>query len=154
MKPGTLRIGAPLNGLIEPTDQPEERSYPKKVLKMRLGSSVALPWAIVRYCLNGTRFSVASVYEHAELVDEGFRGWEYAARECGKQEGGMRLWIREGFFLPCRENAAKALMRIPELFLEALAESAGFVDLRELVNAVNSLPSGSDSENFVDRSHS
>jgi len=154
MKPGILRIGAPLNGLIEPTDQPEEQSRPKKIPAMRLDSSVALPWTIVLHCLNGKKFSLASVYEHAELVDEGFRGWEYAARACGKQEGGMQLWILDGCFLPCRENAAKALMRIPELFLEALAESAGFVDLRELVNAVNSLPSGSDSENFVDRSHS
>jgi hypothetical protein len=54
------------------------------------------------------------------------------------------LWERYGFYMPCRENAAKALVRVWGLYLDRLVESLGFANPEELVAAVNPLPLASE----------
>jgi hypothetical protein len=129
----------PLAGLCEPTDQPRS---PQKIPEMSLGRNIALPWSVILHCLNRQKFSLASLYEHAELVREGYKGWEYASQWCGDGDGGQKLWILDGFYLPCRENAVKAVRRIPAPIVVALTEQSRFATVEHLVKSINALPAG------------
>jgi len=123
--------------LIEPTDQPEPRSGN---IPFALNGRVAA-W-IVAHCLNGESFSIARLLQDLALHNVEPSYCITVVNLCGKDDDGLNLWRCNGLYLPCRENAAKAVIPLAAWFLKGIAEGFGFQNVPALVEAINALPSG------------
>jgi hypothetical protein len=136
-----------LVGLIEPSDQPEEQPQPDEdgfagtKVTHSLGV-VRVIFAIVGNCLNGFEFSIGDMLRELSQYRSSPEDRRTVVKLCGKEDDGLKLLRRDGLFLPCRENAAKAVRRLHESDLHAAAKAIGVQDVPALVEAINALPSG------------
>ena len=133
--------------LIQPTEPPEywpdeieADGFPKTKLKFGVGWRV--PYAILAHCLKGDYFSIADLFGDMELSKDRPKDWLRVIEICSKGDHGLNLWWRDGFFLPCRENASKAVACFQGPVLRGTTSILGFQDVPALVAAINALPSG------------
>jgi hypothetical protein len=139
--------GQPLDGrlvgLEKPTEQPKEHKAGRTALPhSTVQFDAVVCSAIVERCVKGEWFSAASLYEELDFFKHGMQGWSPISRLCENGGRALMLWSRYTFYVPCRENAAKALVRVWGPHLDRLVDSLGFASVEELVAHVNRLPSG------------
>jgi hypothetical protein len=139
------RLDPQLDGLIEPTDPPkywphelEADGYPRTCVKC--APTFRLCYAILVSCLHDYWLSLGDLFRDAGFDDDTPEEWLEVVSLCGK--GSLNLWRLDGVFLPCRENAAKAVAYITPPGQRVSADQLGFDNVAALVQAINSLPSG------------
>ena len=101
-----------------------------------------VPYAVLAHCLRGDRFSIVGLLNDMAFFQDRPDVWLRVIKLCGKGEGSLNLWWQDGDFLPCRENAAKAIAWLGRRTLSMAAKNSGYQDIPALVEAINALPPG------------